>query len=174
MGKELLNKLDKRKKLMTIISHKPGIHFRELHRESEMAMGELEYHLNVLEKMEVISKQSTSYYTRYYPIDELGSFDKIIMGILRKKILRDILLYLISEDTIGHRDITEHFHLAKSTTSFYINKLIEEKIVTKNKCGRQVFYEVEDPQRILRLILLYKEGFGDTIAKHVEDLWGRL
>lgn len=174
MEKALAEKLAARKKLMDIINAKPGIHFRKLLKESELAMGELEYHLNVLIKMEIISKKKNTHYTRYYPAYELGSEDKKIMGLLRQEILRDILLFIISTDKTNHGDIAMQFNLLKSTASFYLNKLINSGIVQKNRSGRNVFYTIQDPQRILKLILLYKKGFGDEIVTRVEGLWGNL
>ena len=55
-----------------------------------------------------------------------------------------------------------------------MDKLLVTGIVTKKKVGRNVFYEVKEPQKILRLILIYKKGFGEEIVKRVEDLWGNL
>jgi len=57
MDKELVENLDTRKRLIALIRDQPGIHFRELHRQSGLAMGELEYHLGILEKMEIITKK---------------------------------------------------------------------------------------------------------------------
>jgi predicted transcriptional regulator len=174
MDKKLVEKLDTRKMLLEIIRAKPGIHFRELHRESGLAMGELEYHLDVLEKMEIISKKKLSHYTKYYPTAELGALDKKIMDILRVEILREILLFIISSESPGHGDIASEFHLIKSTTSFYLNKLIQNDLIEKKKIGRNVIYKVKEPESILRLIMLYKKGFGEELAKRVEGLWSNL
>ena len=174
MEKNLAEKLEIRKELIDIIKSKPGIHFREIFREIDIAMGELEYHLQVLEKMEIISKTKTSYYTRYYPSYELGTGDKKIMGVLRQKMLKEILLYIISNEKAGHKDIAKEFGLLKPTASFYLDKLLKNGIIEKEKIGRKVFYNVKEPQRILRLILLYKKGFGDEIVKRVEGLWANL
>jgi predicted transcriptional regulator len=174
MEKVLAEQLEIRKKLIDIIKNKPGIHFREIFREADIAMGELEYHLHVLEKMEIVSKKVNTYYTRYYPAYELGVEDKNIMSFLRQEKLRDILLYLISEENPSHKDITQEFGLLKSTTSFYLNKLLKKGIIEKEKSGRNVFYKAKEPEKVLRLILLYKKGFGDEIIKRVEGLWSNL
>lgn len=174
MEKNLAEKLEIRKKLIDIIKNKPGIHFREIFREVDIAMGELEYHLHILEKMELISKTTNTYYTRYYPAYELGVEDKRIMALLRQEMLREILIFIISTDKPSHGDITKKFNLLKSTTSFYLDKLLKPRIIEKEKSGRKVIYNVKDPQRILRLILLYRKGFGDEIVKRVEGLWANL
>jgi predicted transcriptional regulator len=174
MEKELAENLPIRKKLLDIIRNKPGIHFRKIHRETDVAMGELEYHLQVLEKLELVSKIITKGYSRYYPAYELGTHDKKIMGQLRQERLREIILFILSSNQPSHKDIASHFILLKSTTSFYMDKLLGSGIVIKKKEGRRVIYEIKEPQKILRLILLYKEGFGDEIVKRVEDLWSNL
>ncbi len=174
MEKALAEKLATRKLLIEIINAKPGIHFRELLKESELAMGELEYHLNVLEKLEIISKSKSTYYSRYYPAYELGSDDKQIMGSLRQEMLRDILLFIISRNKTNHGDIAKKFRLLKSTASFYLDKLLDVGLIEKQKRGRKVFYRVKAPEHILRLILLYKKGFGEEIITRVEGLWGNL
>lgn len=174
MERDLAEKLDIRKRIIDIIKNKPGIHFREILREAEIAMGELEYHLHILEKLNIISKTATSYYTRYYPAYELGIDDKRIMELLRQEMLREILLFIISMENPSHGDIAKEFGLIKSTTSFYLDKLLKKGIINKEKSGRNVIYTVNEPQRILRLILLYRKGFGDEIVKRVEDLWANL
>lgn len=174
MEKNLAEKLEIRRRLIDIIKNKPGIHFREIFREADVAMGELEYHLHVLEKMEIISKTTTSYYTRYFPAYELGTEDKRIMGLLRQEMLRDILLLIMSNKETGHGDIAKEFGLVKSTVSFYLNKLLKHGIIEKEKSGRKVSYNVNEPKKILRLILLYRKGFGDEIVKRVEGLWANL
>jgi predicted transcriptional regulator len=174
MEEDLSENLAIRKRLLDIVKNKPGIHFREIQRDAEVAMGELEYHLQVLEKLELISKTVSKGYTRYYPAYELGTDDKRIMGQLRQEKLRDIVLFLLSRDETNHKDISKHFSLFKSTTSFYMEKLLAAGIVTKKKEGRNVIYEVKEPEKILRLILIYKKGFGEEIVKRVEDLWANL
>jgi predicted transcriptional regulator len=174
MEMELAKGLEVRRRLLDIIKSKPGIHFREILRESEMAMGELEYHLHVLERMELVSKKPNTHYTRYFPAYELSSADKKIMGLLRQPMLREILLYLIQTEEATHGDIKTEFNLIKSTVTFYMKKLEKSGIIEKEKKGRQVFFKVGDPESVLRLILLYKRGFGDEIVKRVEGLWGNL
>lgn len=174
MEKDLSENLAIRKKLLDIVRNKPGIHFRKIQREANVAMGELEYHLQVLEKLELVSKTISKGYTRYYPAYELGTDDKRIMGHLRQERLREIILFLLSNEEPSHKDISKYFSLLKSTTSFYMDKLLAAGIVAKKKVGRNVIYEVKDPQKILRLILIYKKGFGDEIVKRVEDLWANL
>lgn len=174
MEKNLAEKLGIRKKLIDIIRNKPGIHFREILREADIAMGEMEYHLHVLEKMEIISKVTNTYYTRYYPAYELGTEDKKIMSILRQEVLREILLFIIQEESPSHGEISKEFKLVKSTASFYIDKLLKFGLIEREKSGRQVTYKVKEPEKILRLILIYKKGFGEEIVRRVEGLWGGL
>lgn len=174
MEKELTENLAIRKKLLDIIKNKPGMHFRKIQREANVAMGELEYHLQVLEKLDLVTKTVSKGYTRYYPAFELGTDDKRIMGHLRQEKLRDIVLYLLSCHEPTHKDVTKHFSLLKSTTSFYMEKLLSAGIISKEKIGRNVIYNVKEPRKILRLILIYKKGFGEEIVKRVEDLWADL
>ena len=174
MEKVLAQQLEIRRRLLDIIKSKPGIHFREILRESEIAMGELEYHLHVLEKMELVSKKPNTHYTRYFPAYELGVEDKRIMVLLRQPMLREILLFLIQSEEATHGDIKKEFGLVKSTVSSNMKKLENSGIIKKEKRGRQVFYRIEEPENILRLILFYKKGFGDEIVKRVEGLWANL
>ncbi|UCH89044.1 MAG: winged helix-turn-helix transcriptional regulator [Thermoplasmata archaeon] len=174
MDVKAAEQLDTRKKLLEIIRAKPGIHFRELHRESGLAMGELEYHLGVLEKNEIITKTKSPHYTKYYPTAELGSKDKKLMDILRHKKLREILLFIISKEKVSHGDIVAEFQLIKSTASFYADKLLKYGLIEKQKEGRNVYYTVKNPMNVLRLLLLYKKGFGEELAERVEGLWGNL
>jgi predicted transcriptional regulator len=124
--------------------------------------------------MELISEKKTSYYTRYYPAYKLGSQDKKILDLLRQKMLRDILIYIISCEKVTHGDVAAEFKLKKPTVSFYMEKLIKSGIILKKKKGRKVFYSVPETEQVLKLILVYKKGFGDELVKRVEGLWGNL
>ena len=174
MDKSIAENLAARERIMQVIKDNPGIHFREIHRATGLAMGELEYHLGVLEKMEIVTRSKTNKYSRYYPAYEMGTEDKRIMAVLRQEMLREILLFLISSEKVSHGDVAKEFSLIKSTASFYLEKLVKAELVRKTKKGRSVLFNVNDPKRVLKLILLYKKGFGDEIAKRVEGLWANL
>ena len=174
MEKELVENLDTRKKLIALVRNQPGIHFRELHRQSGLAMGELEYHLNILEKMEIVTKKKINHYSKYYPAEGLGTEDKKILDILRQEMLRDILVFIISNEQVTHGEIAREFKLLKSTTSFYMNKLSKRDLVERKKKGREVHYSVRDPKYVLKLVLVYKKGFGEELVKRVEQLWANM
>ena len=51
--------LDVRKKIYLTIEKFPGLHFRELQRKNRIGVGNLDYHLNYLEKMNLIKVEKS-------------------------------------------------------------------------------------------------------------------
>jgi hypothetical protein len=46
--------------------------------------------------------------------------------------------------------------------------------VERIKKGRKVYYSVKEPEEILKMILTYRKGFGEDLARRVEELWANL
>ena len=160
--------------LLDIIKKMPGIHFRELHRRSSLAMGQVEHHLDNLRRTGRVTGKRVGNHTRFYPGRSTGARDRELLGVLRQKMLRDILMFLLESGPAGPPEIMARFGMVKSSVAFYMDKLIRAGAVEKHRDGRFVLYIVVRPARIRKLILRYREGFGERLVERVEGLWGNI
>ena len=176
--------LENRRRIYQIIEKYPGIHFRELFRKLNISMGSFEYHLNVLEHNDLIYLQRSGGFTRYFVKGKLGSEDKELASMLRNNKLRTMLLTLILEPGLSHSTLTNKLGWPKSTTSFYLKKLInagliEERVMSENlevsKTGKPpkgLF--ITRPDKIVNILMIYKSGFLDELSNRILDLVERL
>ena len=172
--------LENRRQIYQIIEKLPGIHFRELFRKLNISMGSLEYHLNVLERNNLIYPKKEGGYTRYFIKGKLGSENKELAAMLRNDRLRKMLFTLILNPGISHKALTDKLGWPKSTISFYLKKLLEKgvveervqpkgegtEILTKSRTGLYVIR----PDQIVQLVVMYKTGFLAELSNRILDL----
>ncbi|GAG84243.1 unnamed protein product, partial [marine sediment metagenome] len=58
---------ENRNKIIDLILNEPGIHFNELLRKTEIAAGNLVWHLDILETYKVIGKKRIGNFIAYFP-----------------------------------------------------------------------------------------------------------
>jgi predicted transcriptional regulator len=174
--------LENRRRIYKLIEKFPGIHFRELYRKLDISMGSFEYHLNKLERSNLIYLKKDKHYTRYFISGKLSEEDKKLASLLRNDRLRKILFTLILNPGISHKSLTERLDWPKSTISFYLKKLFENKIVeereispsdSKEQMGAgkpQKGLHVTRPDKIIHLVVIYKTGFLDELSNRILDL----
>ena len=100
--------------------------------------------------------------------------------MLQNDKLRKMLFTLVLNPGITHKDLTEKLDWPKSTTSFYLKKLLTKEIVeerevqktgkflTSGKPATGLF--VVRPDRVIHLVTIYKAGFFDELANRILDL----
>ena len=162
--------LTTRRKLYQLIRNNPGVHFRELQRLSQFAMGVLEYQLQILEKENLISKVKHGPYTRYFAKGDMPYSDWKIACYLRQGIGRKIILYLIYHPGAKHKDLKEALNLPPSTVSYYLQQLLKDEIVLQ----KDKRYWVKDSKRVMRILITYKPSFFDEITARLVDLWSSI
>ncbi len=166
--------LETRRKIYELIKKSPGIHFREIERRLKMAVGNIQYHLHYLEKKNLIRVEKDGEYIRYYSKDvSLDESDKTVMSFLRRKTSRRILIYLLSNPCVNNKDLSKAVGLSFSTVSWHLNKLVEAGVVERKKEGRESFFKVRDAERVVRLLIGYKESFLDKLVEGFVELWER-
>lgn len=172
--------LENRRKIYQLIERFPGIHFRELFRKLKISMGSFEYHLNILERNDLIYLDKEGHYTRYFAKGKLGEEDKKLATMLRNDRLRKMLFTLILNPGMSHKSLSKELGWPKSTTSFYLKKLfknsvVEERIQSPEKTTSEArktsngLYVIK-PDRIIHLVVIYKSGFLDELSNRILDL----
>ena len=161
--------LEIRNKIYNAIHLSPGMHERQLSRILNIPLSTLKYHLNYLEKKQLILIKYDGHYARYYVIGKHSQLDKIVLGILRQSASRKIILFLLSNPDSHHKDICNHLKLARSTTTFHLNNLLKLGIITKKQSGRNTIFNIRDKDHIIRLLISYRDSFFDkTIDKFID------
>lgn len=164
--------LDVRRRIHDIIFKSPGIHFRELQRQTKLVIGSLQYHLNYMVKKGIIAEHKSGDYSRFYVEGELTELEKKIMSALRQKNMRKLVIYLLQKNKpANHKEITCELKLSPSTVSWYLSRLVQFGILKQKKKGRETYFSVAESDKVIRVLIKYRESFLDKIVDKFIDAW---
>ena len=120
-------------KLLLFIGENPGIRYRELLRLINSSNGVLSYHINKLEKMELVNVDRKSRITRFFPRN-ISNESMVLMGILRNQTSYEIMKLLYESGPVSQSEIVKYTSKSASTISWYMKKLLGDNIICiKNK-----------------------------------------
>jgi predicted transcriptional regulator len=125
---------NKQNKILKIINFFPGIRYNDLIRATSLKNGTLSHHLTVLEKNSNIKviRTKNSNITRYYPAST-PSEETIILGFLKIKTTREIILILEEKKYCTFNEIVSFINRAPSTASWNIKRLIDSEVIVRKK-----------------------------------------
>lgn len=163
--------LDSRRAIYQRIADTPGIHFRALLEELEYAQGTLQYQLRWLAGEGLIEVSDDGKYTRYYPAADFDEADQAVMNALRREYSRRILAHLLADGPLSTSELSDRLEKANSTVSWHLSNLADADLVTKERDGRSVVYEVTEPDRVRYLYTVHRRSFTDRIVDRLLGLW---
>jgi predicted transcriptional regulator len=156
------------------IKRSPGIRYRELLRLSGLTNGALEYHIKILEKTQKIKVDRLhGRRPKYFPLD-MQSEETSIMGQIRNKSSRQIVLFILEHDLCTFGEILEHMKKAPSTISWHLKRLSESGIITIIHGQELQLYRIFNVQLVSDVLSKYKYCFSDKIANEYYNMFGGL
>ena len=155
-----------RRTIYKYVKENPGLHMRELQRRLDIPLSTLEYHLDYLEKNEILSQEDDRRYCRYFS-EEHSKEEKTLLSALRQKRLREIILLVLSEGNLCFKDIIKEVSIAESTLSHYLKLLTEREILVKEKLGTENCYRLKSEKNVVYSLLCYKTSFIDSLVDKV-------
>lgn len=164
--------LPTRKKLYREVKHAPGIHFRELKRRTGLAIGSLQYHLDVLTNVHLIKMQKRGKFIRYFPvIGEHTESEKTTLALLREESVRKIILFLIQKKRATNRQLAKFLELAPSTVSFHMQKLLKSNLVGKKRTRKKTYFFLVNAEEAKHLLTSYRKSFLDELVDSFVEMW---
>ena len=115
-------------KLLLAIDKNPGIRYRELLRLINSSNGVLSYHINRLEKMDLVIVERRAGMTRFFPRN-ISNEIMGVMGFLRNQTSYEIIKLLYDSGPISQQEIINYTRKAASTISWHMKKLLDDNIV---------------------------------------------
>jgi predicted transcriptional regulator len=130
---------DNRIAIINFILKNPGIHHNELQRKCELQKGQLQWHLDVLLKYNIIKKEKYGQFTIYFPITTSFDAKEYLTNLIAKSKTTSEILNLIKENPgINSSEISRILNLSRNTIKYHIDKLTEEELVKSTKKGRKI------------------------------------
>lgn len=126
-----------RNKIIDLILTNTGIHFNELLRQTELAAGNLVWHLDILETYKIIGKKRIGNYMAYFPYYDKNPISNIDLKIQKSKTTLEILQLIERNPGIYNNLITKRFKVDHKTIHYHVNKLLDLGIVYLKKQGKK-------------------------------------
>jgi predicted transcriptional regulator len=155
--------------IISEIKSNPGIRFRELMKQINVTNGVMSYYLRKLEKSESIRIERTPRVSRFYSYDLSESEAKLVKR-LRQETPKKILITLVEHDKLTFQEIVSKISKAPSTTSFYLNQLIQDNIIGTTKSDFVKRYYNIEKKRIANLIEEYHPDVIEQSSDNLADI----
>src|SRR5262245_1290559 len=114
---------DNKTRIYEYIRNTPGSHLRKISKELEIALGDTQYHLDMLQKSGSIKSKRMGIYKVYFNVSILEGRDESILATLQQETPREIILYLVEKPGATQGEIAHHIGFSQSTIKWHMSNL---------------------------------------------------
>ncbi|HUL51712.1 MAG TPA: winged helix-turn-helix transcriptional regulator [Verrucomicrobiae bacterium] len=158
--------------VLQFIQKNPGCHMRHIQREMDMAMGTIQYHLNLLEEMGRIVSERSDSHRYYFPVGSFGDLERNILKILNQDSAREILLFIIERKNPTQTDITSSMRISSGTANWHLVRLLQYGIITEQKEGKFKRYQLNGkPDSVIKLLQSYHSSKWNSWSNKLAELF---
>lgn len=126
---------ENRKQIIDSILEDPGIHFNDLLRETDLAPGNLVWHLDILETYKVIKKKRIGNYVAFIPYYSKNPLSNIDLKLQKSELTLKVLKLIKKNPGIWNSKISENLDVHRKTVQYHIDKLLELELVFRKQDG---------------------------------------
>jgi predicted transcriptional regulator len=173
MDHELLT-LTRRKMIFQQISKYPGTYLREMEKALSLSLGDLQYHLQQLEKADLISSHDDGRRKRYFVKAEVNYLDREILSFVKLRTTRTIIIFLLLHPDARFKEILAEFHFTKGALSFHLKKMLQANIIVKSKQENETIYRIRDEDAVGHVLITYQAGIIDETVSGFIDTWTKI
>lgn len=164
-------KTENRNRIYEYIKNNQGAHLRMIAKDLELAMGNTQHHLSVLENSGKIKSRRMNLRRHYYTV-EISDTKEIILAFLKHETERDILIYLVEHPYSTQTDIVNFVHFSAPTINWHMSRLIEAELVLAEKKGRSITYHIKGNVRVITdLLKLYHPTIWNKMLDRLADMF---
>lgn len=164
-----------RRRILLGVEEYPGLHLRAIQRRLQTSAMLAEYHLNVLEKLGLITSHLERGYRCFFPVRAgplaLDSTDKRWLGLLRRPPILGIALILLEKRALPALSIAEDLGMPLSTALYQLKQMQTGGLVAQDRIAGRMQVSIADPQRVIELLRSYHPT-PDLLSRYAE-LWDR-
>ncbi|MFO8019632.1 MAG: hypothetical protein R6U96_13480 [Promethearchaeia archaeon] len=131
---------ENRSTIIDLILENPGVHFNELLRETELSPGNLVWHLDILEKYEIIGKKHISNYVVYFPYYQKNPISNLDLKLRKSELTLKVLELIEEKPGLWNNKMADIFDVDHKTTKYHLDKLMELNLIFAEKDGRKKKY----------------------------------
>jgi predicted transcriptional regulator len=155
-------------RILQFIHNNPGCHLRKIKEMIRISQGTVQYHTDRLEKIGRITSTRSGLYKHYFPIGVFQNNEKEILQILGQETTRQILMFIVEQQTPTQTDIVNSIGISASSVSWHLRRLIEFKLIEEIKEGKYKRYQLQD-RNISKYIIALMRNYYPAIWEKWSD-----
>jgi predicted transcriptional regulator len=160
------------RRIYEYIVDNPSCHVRKISRELDIAIGDTQYHLKILEKKDLIKSRRVGLFRMYYAVAIFRERQQSILAVLGQEVPRDIILFLIESPGATQIDIARHESLTPPTINWHMSRLIEIGLVSRRKKGKFVkYYTQGDTDDITNILKIYYPSLWSKLSNRLAEVF---
>jgi len=165
--------LPTRRRLYDVVRRSPGLAAREVQREAGTGWGETVYHLERLTEANLLHRERSGHQDHYFAA-AVPLADRTLLRIVRSQSARRLLLALLEAPDATVPGLTERTGLSAGRVSVHLGRLMELGILQTGRSERFRTFAVADRDRVLRLLVSYRESLADEWVERLLATWSDL
>ena len=170
--------LTNKEKIIKTVNKHPGLRFHQIKKQSKLANGTVEHHLNYLLKNKVFKVKYDRKVPRYYDYDT-DNHTQIILLRLRQHTTAKIITSLLKHECQSFSQIVKFSKRSAGTVSVYKNMLLEDKIIVgdTNECSsckdkaNKIKYRLVDSDKVRLLVTEYGKSSLKRCSDNLTDIF---
>jgi len=163
---------DNKTRIYEYIKNTPGSHLRKISKELDIALGDTQYHLSMLQKSGSIKSKRMGIYKVYFSVSILEGRDESILATLQQETPREIILYLVEKPGATQGEVADHIGFSPSTINWHMSNLIEIGLVSSFKDKQAVRYHIKGSVKdIIGLLKVYHPKIWNRLSSRLADLF---
>jgi predicted transcriptional regulator len=163
--------LETRKRVYDLVVQNPGVHLREIERLTNLPLGVVRYHLDRLQREELIVPQEDRYFKRFFPKNRIPNVPLETFSVLRQESLRRLVLHLLNNPGSTHQSLKNSLDIPSSTLSTYLGILLRKNVIRRERRGKENIYEIVDEDAVVKVLMVYRPSFLDSLVDHAISLY---
>jgi predicted transcriptional regulator len=165
--------LPTRRRIVEAVRHAPGVGAREVQRAAGLGWGETVYHLDRLTEANLLHRERAGHQDHYF-VAEVPLGDRGLLRLTRSPSARRLLVALLEAPGSTVPELMERTGLSAGRLSVHLGRYGELGLLATGRRERLRTFEVVDRERVLRLLLGYRESFGDAWVERLVETWSDL
>ncbi len=162
---------DLRRRILLIVEEYPGLHLREIQRRANTSAMLAEYHLNILEKMQLVTSSMRGRYRDFFPVRsgalQLDETDRRWLGLLRRPAILRIALLLLEGGALRPIELARRLGLVPSTAAYQFKVMEDAGLAVVERRGNRSIIRLGDPARVLEILRAYHPS-PDAVSSYAE------
>jgi DNA-binding MarR family transcriptional regulator len=160
------------KRILDYISSHPGVHLRAICRELGLAMGDVQYHIDKLEKGGRIASTRRGFYRFFYPSALFGQKQRDVLSVLALDTPRELLLGIVGKPDSSQEELARVAGVSQPTASWHLKRLVDLGIIEKRQAGKSATYRVVgSPLEIATFIRSYHPTAWERWSSRLADIF---